>query len=124
MKPRGIPLPEQADIAFAALENCAVHGLPAPEIGTHGLTTNAVRILHREGRIRSYMFQLSYRVVEILVGPHKGKKTRGHPSPRARHHTVIDMQVRSTNGKVPRNYGARNRQKPSLSRIGENLTPA
>jgi hypothetical protein len=64
------------DDNFRLLENAASVGERCPQTYPHGpIGANAITKLVAAGRIRSEVYRYNYRVVTILVGPHKGKST-------------------------------------------------
>lgn len=64
------------DKDFALLVDAAVAGARCPQTSPHGpLASGSVSVLIAAGKIRSEVYKHNYRVVTILVGPHKGKTT-------------------------------------------------
>jgi hypothetical protein len=64
------------DKNFKLLEDAALAGDRCPQSHPHGpIDSGAITELVRVKRIRSEVYAHNYRVVTILVGPHKGKST-------------------------------------------------
>lgn len=64
------------DKDFELLVTAAVKKERCPQTSPHGpLSTGAVTALVRDNKIRSEVYRHNFRVVTILVGPHKGKST-------------------------------------------------
>lgn len=65
---------------FRRLEEAAAAGLRCPFSDPFGpISTASIGALIEEGRIRSEVYRWNYRVVTILDGPHKGKRTAPPP---------------------------------------------
>ena len=60
---------------FAIFEAAAAEGRRAPENGTFGIRSDVATMLAARGDIRILIYGHNYRVVEILTGPHQGKRT-------------------------------------------------
>lgn len=67
------------DHTFNMLEACATIGARCPINGRLGINKYAVYALAREGKIRIEVYHKNWRVVEILEGPQKGKRTAEPP---------------------------------------------
>lgn len=59
---------------FKMLESAAANGERCPQ-RDDGVRTDDTRFMTARGWIRIYIYFHNYRVVEILAGPHAGKKT-------------------------------------------------
>ena len=66
-----------------------------------GLAANVVPALCRQGKIRVEIYDRNYRVVVILQGPHKGKRTLAHPHAKKPWRT-IDADGQRINGERPK----------------------
>lgn len=118
-------IPERAELVFNTLARCAKDGERAPENHTYGCTPSSMRYLQRTGRIRTLMYHPNYRVIEILTGKHKGKKTAPPANEKLKPYLIIDTQIRSTSQKVAIATGVGGKRPAvSLSPILERLTPA
>lgn len=82
--------PKQLEATFAALEKAAAEGRRCPENGTFGV--GHVPDLARAGRIRIAVYSRNYRVVTILEGPHKGKRTAPFPG-RGKPYKIIERET-------------------------------
>ena len=81
------------ETTFAAIVKAALAGNRCPMNGREGfpgLEVNAVRALAHAGRIRIEVYPHNWRVVEILDGPHTGKRTAPPPDPMWRPYLIID----------------------------------
>lgn len=70
---------EQVQRCFEALQRAAVAGARCPLSGSDGVTSDLTAALAKSGRIKIEVYARNYRVVEILDGPNKGKRTRSAP---------------------------------------------
>lgn len=74
---------------FAAIEAAAVAGERCPQNYPHGpIHSNAVSRLYVTGRIRGEIYRYNYRVIVLLDGPHKGKRT-APPAPGLKPYKVV-----------------------------------
>jgi hypothetical protein len=71
--------PRPKDRAYQAILDSAVKRERCPENGERGLSSGIVRRLANDGLIKVEVFARNYRVVTILTGPHKGKRTKAPP---------------------------------------------
>lgn len=69
---------QSQDSAFAIIERAAAAGARCPT-ADQGLQTATVSALARAGKIKVQIYALNWRVVTVLVGDHKGKKTAPCP---------------------------------------------
>ena len=61
---------------YHLIEQVAINGERCPQNQPHGpLAKGSVSKLVAEGRIRTEVYKHNWRVVEILMGEHKGKRT-------------------------------------------------
>lgn len=76
--------------AFRIVEAAAVAGerCPTNDQMPDGMQTVIGR-LARAGRVRIEVYGRNWRVVEILTGPNKGKRTQEHPTPGARPYRIL-----------------------------------
>lgn len=85
---------------YVEIERAAVAGERCPrnqgwgcEAGKYvlvgGLQPGVTTVLARQGRIRIEIYPHNFRVVEILSGPHAGKRTAAPPDPRWRPYRII-----------------------------------
>lgn len=109
-----MPTREQLDTAFATLERFAVAGDRAPMADTHGITSTLTTALCREGRIRSEVYALNWRVIEIMVGPNAGKRTAECPTKGAKPYLTVGRETVHHNRR--RDYGSHSRPQPSAPR--------
>ena len=65
---------------FEAIERAACEGARCPENGTLGVHSVYTAELARAGRIRVEISGHNWRTVEILAGPHTGKRTAPNPT--------------------------------------------
>lgn len=108
--------PDNLDKAFALLCECAAQGQRCPVSRgpdahpfLQPLHTSA---LAAQGKIRIEIYAHNWRVVTILVGLHKGKRTAPSPHKNARRpYQVIDANASSISGR-PIDRGASKRQQP------------
>jgi len=92
------------DAAFAALVQAALRDERAP---TNKGSENPTGTMHRkimsallnEGRIRVEIYAKNWRVIEILTGPHAGKRTKAPPNQNSRPYKILP---RSRFGDLPR----------------------
>lgn len=77
-----------ANAAFGEIEAAAIVGARCPVRGTGHVTGSTARELARQGRIRIDVYGQNWRVVTILVGPHRGKHTALPPNGGAPHLTI------------------------------------
>lgn len=81
---------------FALLEEAAARGDRCPQSRPHGpIVSGVITALARAGKIRSEVYVHNWRVVEILVGPHAGKRTAPEPT---RHGTGKPYKVTDASG--------------------------
>lgn len=74
---------EVLDRTFELLEGIAAAGNRCPmsaREGREGLPVGSTLVLARAGRIKIEIFARNFRRVEILTGPHAGKKTAAPPA--------------------------------------------
>ncbi len=79
---------------FRAIEAAAIAGERAPTTRTLDNPSGTMRAgitsaLLKEGRIRAEIYGQNSRVIEILKGPHAGKRTKGPPDPNAKPYKVL-----------------------------------
>lgn len=72
------------DLGFAAIERAAIHGARCPTTKTRenpagGLPSGVTSELLKQGKIKVEVYAHNWRVIEILVGPHAGKRTLAAP---------------------------------------------
>lgn len=68
------------DKNFQFLEAAAIAGERCPQNNPHGpIHSGAITELVKANRIRSEVYSRNYRVVTLLVGPHRGKSTAPAP---------------------------------------------
>lgn len=87
---------QQLDDAFATLVVAAIAGQRCPVAareGVLGLPSGVTGKLARDGKIKVEVYAKNYRVVEILVGPHAGKRTKAPPSIDWKPYRVIDKSM-------------------------------
>lgn len=71
---------QTADEAFALFVDAALKGERAPLNWPFGeIRYKPLLALVREGRIRTEVYGRNWRVVQIMVGEHAGKRTKEHP---------------------------------------------
>ena len=71
---------DDLDGTFALLEATAIKNERCPQNYPHGpLTTSIITALARAGRIKVEVFARNWRVVTIMDGPHRGKRTKLAP---------------------------------------------
>lgn len=89
--------PENLERVFAMIEGAAIETVRCPkkdELGSHaGVATKELTL---RGRIRIEIFNLNWRVAEILVGPNKGKRTEPPPPPHTHSKPWKVLDVRGT----------------------------
>jgi hypothetical protein len=81
------------DDAFAMLVKAAVAGERCPKshpTGRGTIKSALVTQLAHAGRIRVEIYFHNWRVIEILEGPHKGRRTQECPKPGAKPYLTID----------------------------------
>jgi hypothetical protein len=82
---------ERKDAVFALVEASAARGDRCPTNADLPFgCKNALPALAREGKIRIEVYSRNWRVVTILVGPHRGKKTKAPPVGVGEPYVVID----------------------------------
>lgn len=67
------------DKAFAMIEAAAIKGERCPQNDVFPGKKGAVPELARQGRIKIEVFAHNWRVVTIMEGPNKGKRTKAAP---------------------------------------------
>lgn len=66
---------------FRLLEAAAAAGERCPQSNPHGpMSSESIAALIEAGRIKSEVYAHNWRVVTILDGPHKGRKTAPPPA--------------------------------------------
>lgn len=87
----------QADMdrEFAMLEVAAANGERCPQSDPHGpFKVGVTSALARAGKIRIEIYAHNWRVAQILVGPHKGKRTKATPyKGKGRPYKIIDTET-------------------------------
>lgn len=72
-------MPTQADLdaAYALIEQAAIKGERCPQNHPHGpLFVGATTALCKLGKIKIEIYAINWRVIALLEGPHKGKRTK------------------------------------------------
>jgi len=118
--------PENLDRAFEILCACADKGQRCPPASGHAahsfLKSAHTSALAKQGKIRIEVFAHNWRVITILVGPHKGKHTELSPYAGAKKpYQIIDARGAVFTGRnIPADRGAQRRRQPwSPPRLGE-----
>jgi hypothetical protein len=86
-------LSERASIALASIAQAAVTGKRCPVTereGVAGLPSGTTAELARAGYIRIEVYPHNWRVIEILQGPYKGRRTKAPPKTSWRPYLVVD----------------------------------
>lgn len=82
--------------AFELLQRCALAGERCPKSNTaSGFTSILTSALARAGQIRIDIYPHNWRVVTIVVGPHRGKATA--PCPNRAWKPYLTIQQESAN---------------------------
>lgn len=106
-----------SDDAFALLQSAAIAGDRCPQAGIHGfssLTSAVTTALAHAGRIRIEIYAWNFRVIEILTGPHAGKRTAPGPNGQKPWKIIDANGTRTRRGTV--NFGRQGRSQPSAPR--------
>lgn len=104
---------QQLDAVFDRIVQAAVNGERCPQTGHDGFTSAITTALARAGRILIEVYARNWRVVEILTGPHKGKRTMACPHNRsAAPHIVVGRETYQGGSRQHRSSG----QQPSAPR--------
>lgn len=95
---------KREDELFAVLEECAVKGERCPTVDqlqyVHNIpTTYQPARLARQGRIRVEVWRLNWRVIEIMEGPNKGRRTQEAPTGTAPYKIIYKDCVLASNSK-------------------------
>ena len=81
-----------AERLFALIVNCAENDKRAPAVKRIKNGYSLYVRLEESGRIKLENYGKNWRVVEILVGPHKGKRTRGFNSRSDHREVCLDVR--------------------------------
>jgi hypothetical protein len=111
----------QLDATFNRLVACAVAGERCPQdlnMDPAGLRSEWVVELAHLGRIRILIYALNWRVVQIMEGPHAGKRTAPRPGSSQPPWKVINHNGTHMSGRrVPVVPALKDRPQPSKPRL-------